>query len=289
MPALMPDRPRPIYVEAYRQTCGADEEEIISALIDPASGTARQANETAQAELAHAGRVAMLGEMNASIAHEISQPLAAILANAHAGARWLQRETPDIDHALLTIRQIIDAAQHATRIIQQMRALANKAEPQMSVLDLNGMVDDALTLVRCEALYHRIELRCELASGLPPVRGSATLLRQVVTNLVLNGLQATAAAGNRTTVVIQTSRYGADHLLLAVEDDGAGVEAEKLNCLFRPFYTTKPHGMGMGLSICRSIVDAHGGELRAARNTGSGMTFEFILPVAQDVTAQDVK
>jgi signal transduction histidine kinase len=162
-----------------------------------------------------------------------------------------------------------------------MRALARRSETQTSSLDLNGVVDEALALVQPEAVSHRIPLHRELASGLPPVLGNGTQLQQVVTNLVLNGVQATAEGRDRNTpVVVRTSRFDAGRLRLAVEDAGVGVGPEKLDRLFSPFYTTKSDGMGMGLSICRSIVDAHGGELRASRNAGPGMTFEFTIPVA---------
>jgi len=273
-----------IHLGAHRATYGAGAQELIDALIDvTAARAARQAEQAAQGQLAHASRVAMLGEMSASIAHEISQPLAAIVTNAYAGMRWLERTTPDVDRAHEILKRIIDAADRATRVIQHIRALARQTEPEMSCLDLNGVVDEALALVQRERFNHRISLQPELASGLPPVRGNGTQLQQVIINLVLNAIQATAAACDRTAaVVIRTSQYGADRLLLAVEDAGVGVEPEKLDRLFSPFYTTKPDGMGMGLSICRSIVAAHAGELRAARNPGPGMTFEFTIPVARE-------
>jgi C4-dicarboxylate-specific signal transduction histidine kinase len=236
---------------------------------------------TKRVDVAHASRVAMLGEMSASIAHEINQPLAAIVTNGQAGRRWLERPTPDIDEALATIKRIIDAADRATRVIQHIRELARNGQPQTASLDLNGVVDEALALAQHEASNYRIALRAELGCGLPPVRGNSTQLQQVVINLVRNSLQATAATRNRTAaVIVRTSRHDADRVRLAVEDAGVGVEPEKLDRLFSAFYTTKRNGMGMGLSLCRSIVAAHGGELRATRNRGPGMTFEFTIPVA---------
>ena len=233
---------------------------------------------------AHADRLALLGEMSASIVHEITQPLAAIATNAQTGRLWLERATPDIDKALGTITRIIDAADRAAKMIQLVRSMAMRTEPEMSSVDLNEVVGEALALVHSEALDRRIPLRPVLASGLPPIRGNRTQLQQVIINLVLNSLQAMEAAGDRpTAVVIRTSRYGADHLLLAVEDCGVGVEPARLDRLFSPFYSTKPQGMGMGLSICRTIADVHGGELRAVRNAGPGMTFEFTIPAAPDV------
>lgn len=289
--ALMPDgMVKRIHVRAHRVTYDSGEEEIIGALIDvTAARAAQEAVQTAQAQLAHASRVAMLGEMSASIAHEVNQPLAAIVANGQAGRRWLDRSTPDTGEALDSIDSIIDSAEHATRVIQRIRSLAKKVDPEMSPLDLNGVVDEALALVRGEAVNHRVALRRELEPGLPPVRGDRTQLQQVIINLVLNGLQATDADSDRPpAVIIRTGRQategGADHLVVAVEDAGVGVEPERLDRLFSPFYTTKPDGMGMGLSVCRSIVQAHGGALRASRNAGPGMTFEFTVPVAREET-----
>ena len=229
-------------------------------------------------------RLAQLAEMSATIVHEMSQPLSAIVADAHAGRRWLDRPMPDVDRALASITRIIDSADRAARIIHQVRALATRTEPEMAPVDLNEVVDEALALVRGEVLDRRIPVQPVLASGLPRVRGNRTQLQQVVVNLVMNGLQAMEAADDRTApVVVRTNRHDAGRLSLAVEDFGVGVDPEKLDRLFSPFYTTKPNGMGMGLSICRAIVDVHGGELRAARNAGPGMTFEVTIPAAPEV------
>ncbi len=231
---------------------------------------------------AHADRLALLAEMSASIVHEISQPLATIAIDAHTGRRWLQRETPDVERALGTIKRITEAVDRVVRIVHQVRALAGEVEPEMSLVDLNEVVDESLALVRAEALDHRIPLQPMLEAGLPPVRGNRTQLQQVIVNLVLNGLQATSAVHDRSAVVVRTRRHDDGRLSLAVEDFGVGVDPEKLDHLFSPFYSTKPQGMGMGLSICRAIVDVHGGQLRAARNAGPGMTFEVTIPAALD-------
>ncbi len=269
-----------IHLGTHRGAYDSGDQETIGQPIDVK--TARVTQESAQAQLAHAGRLAMLGEMSASIVHEVSQPLAAIVANGAAGKRWLEKATPDVERALATLKGIIEAADRATRMIHHIRALATDTRPEMSSLDLNGVVDEALALVQRDAFAH-IPLQPEMASGLPPVRGNRTQLQQVIINLVVNGLQATAAARDRTSpVIIRTGRCDADRLLLVVEDAGVGVEPEKLDRVFSPFYTTKPDGMGMGLSICQSIVDAHGGELRATRNPGRGMTFGFTVPLARE-------
>lgn len=288
--ALMPDGTvKRIHVRAHRVTYASGQDEIVGALIDvTAARTADEALQAAQAHLAHASRVTMLGEMSASIAHEVSQPLAAIIMSGEAGRRWLARATPDIDRALEAIDGMVGSADHATRIIQNIRALARKAEPVMSPLDVNGVIEEALALVQREASNHRVPLQRALAPGLPPVRGDRTQLQQVIINLVLNGLQATAgsdgsgADDSRLAVTVRTERPDGDRVRIVVEDAGAGVEPDKLGRLFTPFYTTKPNGMGMGLSICRSIVESHGGELRASRNAGRGMTFAFTVPAAPD-------
>lgn len=269
-----------IQLKADRGKADLTQEERIGAPIDVKAGPPAVAVAHAVwVQRAHADRLALLGEMSASIVHEITQPLAAIATNAQTSRRWLDRATPDIDRALATITRIITAAARATEMIQLVRAMASNAEPEMSSVDLNEVVDEALALVQSEALDRRIPLHPVLASDLPPVRGNRTQLQQVIINLVLNGLQATAAAGDRASaVVIRTSRHGADRLLLSVEDFGVGVDPDKLDRLFTPFYSTKPRGMGIGLSICRTIADVHGGELRAARNAGPGMTFEFTMP-----------
>jgi signal transduction histidine kinase len=274
-----------IQFEADRGTSVLGQEARTGIQLDVrAAHAAAQAAQANWVRRAHADRLALLGEMSASIVHEITQPLAAIATNAQTGRLWLERAAPDIDKALGSITRIIDAADRAAKLIKLVRAMASKTEPEMSSVDLNEVVGEALALVRSEALDRRIALRPVLAAGLPPIRGNRTQLQQVIINLVLNGLQATEGTGDRTAaVVIRTSRYGAGHLLLAVEDRGVGVDAEKLDRLFRPFYSTKSQGMGMGLSICRAIADIHGGELRAVRNAGSGMTFEFTIPAALEV------
>lgn len=229
----------------------------------------------------HADRLVWLAEMSASIVHEISQPLAAIAIDTAASQRWLDRETPDIDRALATMARVAASSDRARRLIDSVRALAEKVALEKSPVDVNEMVDEALALVRHEAQDRHVALQPVLASDLPPVHGNRTQLQQVVVNLVRNGLQATPLAPDRNSaVVVRTSRRGADRLLLAVEDVGVGVAPEKLGRLFSPFYTTKPQGLGVGLSICRSIVVAHGGELRAVRNAGPGMTFEVTIPAA---------
>jgi PAS domain S-box-containing protein len=268
-----------LYVRAHRVKYESGEEEIVGALMDVTEARkAQEALNEAQVQLAHANRVATLGEMSASIAHEVNQPLAAIVANAGAGARWLTRKVPETGEALGAIRQIIGEAERASSVIQRIRALSKKADPEMSRLDINRVIDDVLMLVHPEALSHRVSLRLDRASGLPLVCGDRIQLQQVIINLVINGIQAMATVADRPrALVIRTQQHDTDTVRVAVRDAGVGVACEELDRLFGAFYTTKSEGMGMGLSISRSIIEAHGGRIWAARNDGPGMTFQFTV------------
>jgi PAS domain S-box-containing protein len=268
-----------LYVRAHRVKYESGEEEIVGALMDVTEARkAQEALNEAQVQLAHANRVATLGEMSASIAHEVNQPLAAIVANAGAGVRWLTRESPDIGEALGTIGQIIGEAERASSVIQRIRALSKKADPEMSRLDINRLIDDVLMLVHREALSHRVSLRLDRALGLPPVYGDRIQLQQVIINLVINGIQAMASVTDRPRpLVIRTQQHDANTVSVAVRDAGVGVGSEDLDHLFGAFYTTKSDGMGLGLSISRSIIEAHGGRIWATRNDGPGMTFQFTV------------
>jgi C4-dicarboxylate-specific signal transduction histidine kinase len=277
-----------LHVRTHRVRFETSEVEIVGAVMDvTAVKEAEEALRRAQAELAHATRVATLGEMSASIAHEMNQPLAAIATNGEAAIRWLNREAPEKAQALRSIQLLIDEAHRASQVIGRIRELAKKAESKMSRIDINNLVEEVITLMHGEAVGHRVSLRPKLASGLPPARGDKVQLQQVLINLVMNGIQAMAPVTGRAHVlVIRTQRHSAEQVLVAVEDAGVGIESENLNRLFSAFYTTKPEGMGMGLSISRSIVEAHGGRVWATPNTGPGMTFQFTLSAyREEVTA----
>jgi two-component system sensor kinase FixL len=242
---------------------------------------AQAALHSAQAELAHVTRITTLGEMSASIAHEVNQPLAAIVTHGEASLRWLKRDAPVIDEALQAIGRIISDANRASDVIRRIRELAKKAEPEVTSLDINDVIEEVAALVRHEALSHRVAMRLKLAPHLPQVLGDRIRLQQVIINLLMNGLQAMAKVGDRPRVLfIRTQLQEPDKVLVSVEDVGIGMEAESAEKLFTAFYTTKPNGMGMGLSICRSIIEAHGGRIWAARNSGPGMTFQFTVSAA---------
>ncbi|TMK05339.1 MAG: PAS domain S-box protein, partial [Alphaproteobacteria bacterium] len=244
---------------------------------------AERALRKAQAELAHVTRVTMLGEMTASIAHEVNQPLAAVIANAEACLRWLDRETPDLAAARRSAGWVINDGNRASQVIRRVRALANKTDIEKAPLDVNNVVRDVIALVQRELSSHGVSLRTELAANLPTILGDRVQLQQVIINLVMNGIEAMQPITDREReLVIRSGQDETHRVLLSVTDCGVGISAENANRLFSAFFTTKSSGMGMGLSICRSIIEAHGGRLSASDNEGPGATFQFVLPVHQE-------
>ena len=237
----------------------------------------------AQAELAHVTRVTTLGELTASIAHEVNQPLAGISSNAEACLRWLDRGTPNLDAARRSVEWIINDCNRAGEVIQRVRALAKRTNIQKVPLQINDVVDEVISLVQREISNHRVSLRKELASGLPMVFVDRIQLQQVIINLVINSIEAMQSVTDRPReLTIRSLQDGAHQVLVTVKDRGVGISAENTDRLFSAFFTTKPSGMGMGLSIGRSIVEAHGGRLWAETNLPQGAAFHFSLPVAQE-------
>jgi PAS domain S-box-containing protein len=241
---------------------------------------AEQALRKAQAELAHVTRVTTLGQLTASIAHEVNQPLAAVIANAEASLRWLDREPPDLAAARRSAEWVIKDGIRASEVIRRVRALVNKTDLEKVPLDINSVVRDVITLVQRELTIHRISLRTEFAPALPMILGDRIQLQQVIINLVMNGIEAMEPVSDRPReLVIRSRRDGPHGMLLSVTDRGIGISDDESDRLFKAFFTTKSGGMGMGLSICRSIVESHGGRLSVCRNNGPGATFQFILPL----------
>jgi PAS domain S-box-containing protein len=237
----------------------------------------------AQMELAHVTRITTLGELAASIAHEVNQPLAGVVSNAEAGLRWLRRGTPDPDAACRSLEWIIDDGNRASEVIRRVRALANKTSLEKVPLDVNDIVRETIPLVRRELISHQVLLRMELAPALPTILGDRVQLQQVIINLVMNGTEAMQSVTDRPRELLIRSRQDEKQLVLAsVTDCGVGISAENADRLFNAFFTTKSSGMGMGLSICRSIVEAHDGRLWATANLPHGATFQFTLPVNAD-------
>ena len=245
---------------------------------------AEKALHQARAELSHVTRLMTLGELTASIAHEVNQPLAAIITNAEASLRWLDRETPELAEARRSVAQIISDGDRASAVIHRTRQLSRKTDPEMVRLAINDVINEAILLVQREAASHQVALRLELAPGLPAVRGDRVQLQQVIINLVINGIEAMAAVtGSSRELAIQSNRHETDQVLVAIQDLGAGIDPENANKLFNAFFSTKPNGMGMGLSICRSIIEAHGGRVWASPNIGPGATFQFSLHAERPV------
>jgi PAS domain S-box-containing protein len=244
---------------------------------------AEQALRKAQAELAHVTRVTTLGELTTSIAHEINQPLAAIVANADACLSWLDRATPDLEAARRSVEWIIDDSNRASEVIRRVRALAKKTDIEKALLDINDIVREGVSLVQRELASNRVALRMELAPALPPILGDRVQLQQVIINLVMNGIEAMQSINDRPRELeIRSGQDERGQVHLTVADSGVGITVEDSDRLFSPFFTTKVSGLGMGLSICRSIVEAHDGRLWATANLPHGATFQFTLPVNAD-------
>jgi C4-dicarboxylate-specific signal transduction histidine kinase len=240
----------------------------------------------AQTELAHVTRVTMLGELTASIAHEVNQPLAGVMANAEACLRWLDRATPDLDAVRRSVEWIIDDGNRASDVIRRVRALAKKSDIEKAVLDINDVVREAIALVQRELIRHLVSLRMELATALPMIPGDRVQLQQVVINLTMNGIEAMQSVTDRPReLVIQSRQDESQRVLVSVTDCGVGIYRENADRLFNAFFTTKSGGMGMGLSICRSIIEAHGGRLWTTANLPHGATFQFTLPVNADTAS----
>src|SRR6202140_4045128 len=240
----------------------------------------------AQMELAHITRVTTMGQLTASIAHEVNQPLAAVVANAEAGLRWLNRGTPDLEAASRSVEWIIDDGNRASEVIRRVRALAKKTDIEKVPLDVNDLVREVIPLVQRQLMSHQVSLQMELAPALPTILGDRVQLQQVMINLVMNGIEAMQSVTDRPReLVVRSGQDQPGQALISVADCGVGIAAENVDRLFNPFFTTKSGGMGMGLSICRSIMEAHGGRLWATATVPHGATFQFPLPVNADTTS----
>jgi PAS domain S-box-containing protein len=236
-----------------------------------------------QMELAHVNRVTTMGQLTASIAHEVNQPLAAVVANAEACLRWLDRGTPDLNAARRSVEWVIDDGNRASEVIRRVRSLANKTSVEKLPLDINDVVGETVALVQRELIGNEVSLRVELALSPPMILGDRVQLQQVIINLVMNGIEAMQSVTDRSReLVIRSSQDNTREVIVSVKDCGAGISAENAARVFNAFFTTKPGGMGMGLSICRSIIEAHGGRMLATDNLSHGATFQFTLPAIAD-------
>ena len=232
-----------------------------------------------QMQLAHTNRVVTLGELSASITHEVNQPIAAARTNISAALNFLDRNPPDLQEVTEALAAAVKDADRAGAVVGRMRALMQKASPRLDPVDMNEALQEVIELTREEALKNGVSVESQLAKGLPVIAGDRVQLQQVVLNLILNALQAMGAVSEGARqVIITTRQIELNHLYVGVQDTGPGVSPETLSSLFEPFYTTKPNGMGMGLTICRSIVEAHGGRLWASACKPRGAIFQFAIP-----------
>jgi PAS domain S-box-containing protein len=237
-----------------------------------------------QMELAHLNRVATMGQLSASIAHEVKQPITAVAANASAALRWLAALPPNLDEARQALNWIVSDSERANNVVDRTRAFFKKEPQRKEGLDINQTILELIASVRSEASKHGVELAVELAEGLPQIHGDRVQLQQVMLNLVINAVEAmNAISVGERRLLIRTGQANSDELCVAVQDSGPGLDAEQLEGVFEAFFTTKPNGLGMGLAISRSIVERHGGQLWVTSNPSGGADFQFTLPVQGNV------
>ena len=239
---------------------------------------AEEALREAQVELAHVTRVTTLGELAAAIAHEINQPLAAVITNGSACLRWLAGTTPNLNEARQAVGRIIRDGNRASDVIAKIRALLRKTGTEKERLDMNDVIREVVALAQSEIRRNGVALRAQLEGNIPPVLGDRVQLQQVVLNLIMNGIEAMSAVGDRPRELIISTQSGEiDQVHVTVQDSGIGLDPKSMERIFDAFYTTKSEGMGMGLAISRSIVENHDGRLWAVPNDGPGATFQFTL------------
>jgi C4-dicarboxylate-specific signal transduction histidine kinase len=302
---LMPDGSvKHVHVVLEAVCLDPENREFVGTVMDiTAREQAEEAVSKAQAELAHVTRVTTLGELTATIAHEVNQPLAAVVTNANAGLRWLGGDSPNLTEAREAIRRIIRDGKRADEIIGRIRALAKKAPPQKDWLDLKETIGEVIAMAHSEVQRNRVSLQTKLANDLPLILGDRIQLQQVILNLLINAIQAMSGGGEGPRELVVSSERVTEipgeseedtfqdkalahtegtHVLIAVRDSGPGLDPKGLNRLFDAFYTTKPRGLGMGLAISRSIIEAHGGRLEAKVNAPRGAVFQFTLPIRDE-------
>ena len=255
---------------------------FIGTLIDiTATKHAQDALRATQAKLARITRRTTMHEVTATIAHEVNQPLAAIVANGNAALRWLRKTPPDFAEAMQNINQIISDGHRASEVIASIRGMFKKDEHAKGLLDVNAVIREVLELLQDELSSKRISIRTKLSRELPPIRADLVQLQQVIFNLVTNAVEAMSGnpVGSRELNVSSTPSQS-DEVIVTVEDSGPGIDPKDLDRIFKAFFTTKSQGMGMGLAICRSIVESHGGRLWASRRRPHGSIFHLTLPSA---------
>jgi signal transduction histidine kinase len=241
---------------------------------------ASEALRGAQAELAHVNRVTTMGELSASIAHEVMQPVSAGVTNAHAALRWLDARPPDLEEIRQALGRVVKEGDRTIDVIGRIRTLIKKTPPRRDALEINEAIREVVALTRGEMVKNGVSVQTQLAEGLPLIQGDRVQLQQVILNLIINAVEAMSGVSEGARkLLIGTGKDASGGVLVAVRDSGPGLNPESFDRLFDAFYTTKSAGMGMGLSICRSIIEAHGGRLWAAPHDGPGATFQFTLPI----------
>src|ERR1700737_3604257 len=239
---------------------------------------AEEALRQAQADLAHVSRVTTMGEMTASLAHEVNQPIAAAVTNANPRLRWLARDHPDLEEARAAAMRIVKDGRRAGEIISRIRLLFKKGTPQRELADVNEVIREMIVLLSGEATRYSVSVRTELAAELPQVMGDRVQLQQVMMNLIMNSIDAMKDADGTRELAIKSQRAENEEIMVSVTDSGVGLPSQQAEQIFNAFFTTKPHGTGMGLRISRSIIESHGGRLWAADNSPRGASFYFTLP-----------
>jgi C4-dicarboxylate-specific signal transduction histidine kinase len=239
---------------------------------------AEEAWREAQADLARVSRVTTIGELTASLAHEVNQPIAAAVTNANTCLRWLTRDHPDVEEARAAAMRIVKDGTRAAEIVKRIRLLFKKSTLQRELVDVNEAIREMIVLLRNEATRYNITVRVELAADLPRIMGDRVQLQQVLMNLIVNSIDAMKEVDGARELAVKSQRTEKDEVLLSVSDTGVGLPPQQADQIFNAFFTTKAHGTGMGLRISRSIVESHGGRLWAADNTTRGASFYFGLP-----------
>jgi len=238
-------------------------------------------------QIAHVSRVTMMGQLASALAHEINQPLGAILRNAEAAELFMQAASPDLDEIRAIVADIRKDDERAGSVIDRMRGLLKRQDLDTRPLDVGQLVGDVVALVRVEAAARQVKLDAVVTGDLPPVRGDRVHLQQVLLNLIINGMDALDGVEREDRRVTVTALLdGGRTVEIAVSDTGSGISTDKLKHVFDPFFTTKPNGMGMGLPISRTIIEAHRGQFWAENNDGGGATFRFTLPIAEEDAAK---
>src|SRR3984885_8024432 len=245
---------------------------------------ASEALRQAQADLAHASRMTTMGELTASLAHEVNQPITAAINGASTCVRWLTRDDPDLGEAREAALGVIRNAKRAADIINRIRSISKKGETKRQLADVNGLIREIIALLRNEMSRYSISIRVDLDDNLPKVMADSVLVQQVMMNLIMNSIDAMKEVDQSRDLAITSRRTEDQQLIISVNDTGVGLPAQQTNQIFDAFFTTKSHGLGMGLRISRSIVELHGGRLWATENSPHGASFSFTLPIPIDIT-----